>query len=126
MAKLVDIINNEKYKYVGSESKGESKGGKGEGEDEIGLVLVMARGIGKLCNSKKIVLGADFDIGIVRVLVNYIRDSNNKPDEDGTHIVLELLLKLTDSTNDNKDKDNKNNKDNKDSNNNNITTNVNK
>ena len=72
-------------------------------KEDIGLAVVLARGLGKLACKCEVVVGETVPLDFIQLLASYIMSNKSgKPDEDGTYIVLELFLKLTECNPNNK------------------------
>lgn len=72
-------------------------------KEDIGLAIGLAKGLGKICCGKGVVLGEAVPVEFVQLLTSYIMSNKSgKPDEDGTYIVLELFVKLTECNPQNK------------------------
>lgn len=63
------------------------------GWEDVGLWLVLGKGVGKCCMKGRLVMGKDVPVEFVRYGVrNIVMDS--EIDHDATHIVLDLLGRL--------------------------------
>ena len=57
---------------------------------------MLARGLGKVACGVEVIVGQTVPVDFITLLASYLMSNKNgKPDEDGTYIVLELFLKLT-------------------------------